>query len=301
MQVSTSTFFRRQTESMAELKTQSAELQQEIATGKNVVVPSDDPVAFSEISVLKSRLLRLDQYVSTIDSAKQRLSDEESTLSEVNNAIIRLQELNIQASTDTNSADDRRAIGKEVAGIYEMLLSFANTKDFEGGTMFGGYRAAGEAFSKKFDGSIEYNGDTGRLERTISDETQMEISSSGSEIFMSIRTGPSEVKSLFDIVKGSADALANGESPSEFSGDLKAALDHITGYQAIAGARLSRLETQTDILQDARLATRSRLSMLEDTDFEQAITELKQKLMSIDASQASFAKIADLSLFNYIK
>jgi hypothetical protein len=56
MQVSTSTFFRRQTDTMSDLKTESAQLQQKIATGKKLALPSDEPVAFSEVSVLKSRL-----------------------------------------------------------------------------------------------------------------------------------------------------------------------------------------------------------------------------------------------------
>lgn len=301
MQVSTSTFFRRQTETMSDLKTESAELQQQISTGKKIAVPSDEPVSFSEVSVLKSRLARLDQYTRTVDSIRQRISDEEATLSQISTVIIRIQELVIQGSTDSNSADDRKAIGKEVSGLMESLIAFANTKDFEGGALFGGYLVEGEAFTRKSDGTVIYNGDTARSERTINDDTQMEVTSSGSEVFMSVRTDNGDIKSLFEIVKGAADALEAGKSPVQAGGGLKNALDHITGYQAISGARLSRLDTQTEILDDLTLAAKSRLSILEDVNVEEAITELRKVLMNIDAAQASFVKIADLSLFNYLK
>jgi flagellar hook-associated protein 3 FlgL len=301
MQVSTSTFFRRQTDTMSDLKTESAQLQQKIATGKKLALPSDEPVAFSEVSVLKSRLARLDQYTRTVDSIRQRISDEESTLAQVGNVIIRMQELVIQGSNDTNNADDRKAIGREFTGLMENLIALANTKDFEGGAVFGGYLVEDEAFTRKSDGTVVYNGDTARSERMINDDTQMEVTSSGSEVFMSIRMANGDIKSLFEIVKGAADSLEAGERPVGASGGLKNALDHITGYQAISGARLSRLDTQTEILDDLTLAAKSRLSGLEDIDIEEAITELKKVLMNIDAAQASFVKIADLTLFNYLK
>jgi flagellar hook-associated protein 3 FlgL len=286
---------------MSDLKTESAQLQQQISTGKKLALPSDEPVAFSEVSVLKSRLARLDQYSRTVDSIRQRISDEESTLAQVGNVVIRIQELVIQGSTDTNNTEDRKAIGKEVSGLMESLIAFANTRDFEGGALFGGYLVEGEAFSRKSDGTVVYNGDTARSERTINDDTQMEVSSSGSEVFMSVRMKNGDIKSLFDIVKGAADALEAGKSPVEASSGLKSVLDHITGYQAISGARLSRLDTQTEILDDLTLAAKTRLSILEDVNVEEAITELRKVLMNIDAAQASFVKIADLSLFNYLK
>jgi flagellar hook-associated protein 3 FlgL len=43
------------------------------------------------------------------------------------------------------------------------------------------------------------------------------------------------------------------------------------------------------------------LSGVQDTDIERVVSELKQKLLSLEASQASFVKIAELSLFNYLR
>jgi flagellar hook-associated protein 3 FlgL len=301
MQISTSTFFRRQTETMADLKTESAQLQQQISTGKKISVPSDDALSFSEMSVLKSRLSRLEQYERSVESIRQRVSDEEATLSQVSNVIIRLQELVIQGSTDTNASSDRKIIGQEVSALMESLIAFANTKDFEGGAIFGGYLVEGDAFTRQNDGTVVYKGDSARSVQTINDDTQMEVSSPGSDVFMSIRLPNGDVKSLFDIAKGAADSLEAGLSPEASSEELKSALEHISGFQAVSGARLSRLDTQGEILQDFTLAAKTRLTILEDTDIEEAITELKKILMSIDAAQASFVKIADLSLFNYLK
>jgi len=50
-----------------------------------------------------------------------------------------------------------------------------------------------------------------------------------------------------------------------------------------------------------KLQLQTTLSREEDLDFTSAITELQAKLMALEAAQSSFAKISQLSLFDYIR
>jgi flagellar hook-associated protein 3 FlgL len=43
------------------------------------------------------------------------------------------------------------------------------------------------------------------------------------------------------------------------------------------------------------------LSAVEDLDYTKAITKMNQQMMALEAAQSSFAKISQLSLFNFIK
>jgi len=300
MQISTSTFFRRQGENITDLKTQTAVLEEQIATGKQVTKPSDNPVTFSAISVLKAREARIQQYQNTAQSLTQRLSTEDSVLSQATNIMTRIQELTIQAGNDTYSPADRRAVGAEVQNLQDELVSLANTKTADGNYLFAGYLADQEPFKTK-GGQTNYHGDTGRLSLTIGENTEMEVSSSGQEVFMAVKTGAGTSKSVFEIVKTITDALNAGKSPTGGLVDLQNAADHINGYHAITGARQSRINATEESLAADILATKSRLSALEDTDIEKAITEMKQKMTSLDAAQSSFVRISNLSLFNYLK
>ncbi len=300
MQISTSTFFRQQSENITDLKTQTAQLEEKIATGKQVTKPSDDPVAFSAISILKARQARLEQYDKTAQSLTQRLSTEDSVLTQVTNILTRVKELTIQASNDTNSATDRKAIGAEVTSLNAELVSLANTKTGDGSYLFSGYLADQQPFSTS-SGLTTYHGDTGRLSLTVADDTEMEVSSSGHEVFMAVKTGGNTAKSVFEIVQTITNKLSAGESPSGSLNDLQAAADHVNGFHAINGARLARVNSTTDALTSDMLSTKTRLSSLEDTDVEKAITELKQKMTSLDAAQSSFVRVSELSLFNYLK
>jgi flagellar hook-associated protein 3 FlgL len=300
MQISTTTFFRQQSENITDLKTQTAQLEDRIATGKKVTKPSDDPVAFSAISILKARESRLEQYDKTAQSLTQRLSTEDSVLTQVTNILTRVKELTIQASNDTYSSADRKAIAAEVTSLNSELVSLANTKSGDGSYLFSGYLANQEPFSAT-SGLTTYHGDTGRLSLTIADDTEMEVSSSGHEVFMAVKTSGNSAKSVFEIVQTITNNLNAGESAGGSLLDLQAASDHINGFHAINGARLARVNSTADTLTSDKLATRSRLSSLEDTDIEKAITELKQKMTSLEAAQSSFVRMSDLSLFNYLK
>jgi flagellar hook-associated protein 3 FlgL len=60
-------------------------------------------------------------------------------------------------------------------------------------------------------------------------------------------------------------------------------------------------DSQRDILADAKLRYKALLSNTEDLDYASAVTQLSAELLSLEAAQSSFAKISQLSLFNYIR
>ncbi len=300
MQISTTTFFRQQSDNITDLKTQTAQLEEKIATGKQISKPSDDPVAFSAISLLKARKARLEQYEKTAQNLSQRFSSEDSVLTQVTNILTRVNELTIQASNDTYSSSDRKAIAAEVTNLNSELVSLANTKSADGSYLFAGYLANQKPFSTNNE-LTTYHGDTGRLSLTIADDSEMEVSSSGHEVFMAVKTSGNAAKSVFEIVQTITKKLNEGDSPSESLQDLQFAADHVNAFHAISGARMARVNSTTEQLNADMLATKSRLSSLEDTDIEGAITELKQKMTSLEAAQSSFVRVSELSLFNYLK
>ena len=69
----------------------------------------------------------------------------------------------------------------------------------------------------------------------------------------------------------------------------------------MVGSRTAILDSAQQKLESTKTATTSQISILEDTNMEKAISELTQKMTNLNAAQASFVKISDLSLFNYLK
>lgn len=67
------------------------------------------------------------------------------------------------------------------------------------------------------------------------------------------------------------------------------------------GSRINSLENTLTINEDFKLFTQSALSSLEDVDFAEAVSELQLEEAILQAAQASFVRVSELSLFNFIR
>jgi flagellar hook-associated protein 3 FlgL len=93
--------------------------------------------------------------------------------------------------------------------------------------------------------------------------------------------------------------LANGVNRAIEAIDQS--LTTVSNVQSAVGARLNAITTQGSSNADVTLQLKSSLSTLRDTDYAAAITTLNQQMTGLQAAQASYVKLQNLSLFNYIQ
>ncbi len=78
-------------------------------------------------------------------------------------------------------------------------------------------------------------------------------------------------------------------------------LSNVSNVRSEVGSRLNALDTQSSSNSDVTLQLKSTLSNLRDVDYAAAVTTLNQQLTGLQAAQASYVKLQNLSLFNYIQ
>ena len=78
-------------------------------------------------------------------------------------------------------------------------------------------------------------------------------------------------------------------------------LDIVTLSLADIGAEMNSIDGELAVNDDIKLQLEATLAGQEDLDYATAITELQAKMMSLEAAQSSFAKISQLSVFDYIR
>jgi flagellin-like hook-associated protein FlgL len=107
---------------------------------------------------------------------------------------------------------------------------------------------------------------------------------------------------FFEMIGDFLTALKNDER-----GDIARSVSELTSAQenmAISlgsiGAKLNNLERQGDINADYRFRLDQLLSGEEDLDYAKAVTQFNAEMVRLEATQASFAKVAQLSLFQFI-
>ncbi|MGO2879790.1 MAG: flagellar hook-associated protein FlgL, partial [Halomonas sp.] len=159
MRISSVTMFEQSTASMNRQQSDFLKVSQQLASGRRVVNPSDDPQAASRAVGVDQSISITEQYADSRVSARNSVAQTESILNSVSDAVIRAKELLIQASSDTLSDVDRESVASELKGVYETLIGQANATDGNGRYLFGGYKDNAPPFAKNAEGSVEYNGD----------------------------------------------------------------------------------------------------------------------------------------------
>jgi len=81
---------------------------------------------------------------------------------------------------------------------------------------------------------------------------------------------------------------------------LDNALGHIGDVRSEVGARLNSIDATEANREDAKVSLQSTLSDFKDLDYAEAITRLTLQQTGLQAAQASYARLAQLSLFDYL-
>jgi flagellar hook-associated protein 3 FlgL len=77
--------------------------------------------------------------------------------------------------------------------------------------------------------------------------------------------------------------------------------DHMSSIRAQVGMRLSTLENAESAREDQQVELKRMTSELRDLDYAEAITRMNQQLVGLEAAQASYSRISQLSLFDYLR
>lgn len=122
---------------------------------------------------------------------------------------------------------------------------------------------------------------------------------------------PSEGENIFNSLHKMMDYLAAPFSSSSQKANIQnqanqvlqeidAALANVSNIRTGLGIRLNSVETAKDLNDGLILHNKSALSALEDLDLTDAVIKLNAATAALQASQLSFTKVQNLSIFNYL-
>jgi flagellar hook-associated protein 3 FlgL len=298
--ISTYLFHQRATASMLDNQSRLSRTQLQLATGKRILPPSDDPAGATKTLDLQRYLETNKQFLSNMGFARSRLETQETALASVTDLLQRANELAIQGNNATASASDRAAIAAEVDQLLEQMLALANTRDSNGEYLFGGLRRESAAFVRDtVTGDVGYNGDDQQRQIQVSEVRRVADADTGQDIFMDVAGAGGA--SAFDILaKFAADLRTPGASLSDSIGNIQLAMQQVLDVRARGGARLNALDDLGNINEDLAVTLESQLSEIRDLDYAEAVSRMNRQLLAFQASQQSYAKLSQLSLFNYL-
>lgn len=187
MRISTNQIYNSATAGMQDNQSTLADIQEQIASGKRFTSMADDPSGASRVVGLNRELSQITSFQANITSVNQRLSLEDSTMQDLNDAMDRMRTLIQQGSNfGTLTDSDRASIGRELEEQTEYMASLMNTKDASGEYLFSGTKSDQQPFVLGDDDFYSYQGNEDTRTIQISSSLYIQSTDSGQELFQSL-------------------------------------------------------------------------------------------------------------------
>ena len=157
MTVSTLALAQTLTDQLSSQETNIAQLQQQLATGKVLNQPSDNPAAVTQVLALSGQASQLTSWQSSADTASSWLGTANQTANSALDSMQSAQSLLLQSlNQGAQDPTTYQALGDQLQGVINNLLSLSNTQ-YEGRPIFAGTSASPQAYDTS--GNYLGNGD----------------------------------------------------------------------------------------------------------------------------------------------
>ncbi len=152
--------------------------QQQLATGKRVVEPSDDPAAFAQASLLQTESSATSNDASLASLMQSRLTVADGALAQVTTAITSAIASATEGADGTISTTQMATIAQDVQSQLDTVIQGANV-NYAGVYLFGGNQTQAAPYS--FAGA--YAGDSGSNSASFSNGTTVPVTFDGQSVF----------------------------------------------------------------------------------------------------------------------
>ncbi|MGA8939008.1 MAG: flagellar hook-associated protein FlgL [Acidobacteriaceae bacterium] len=270
---------------------------QQVATGRSVSVPSDNPTAAAAMVQNTVETGEVDQYTQNVSTVLSSVETASSVLSNVVTALTQAVSLGTEGANGTNSASNMQAIATQMQGVLATVVSAANT------SVAGSYLFSGTGTTTPFtvDASsasgYTYNGNTEATSVAVGDSLSVQVNLPGSDIFSTASNN------VLGALSSLVSALQSGDASSieSATNDVSSAISYVGQQQAFYGNAESQLNSQETFLQQDTVSLATQATNLVGVDMATAATNLSQAETDNSAALAATAKVLPNTLLNYLQ
>jgi flagellar hook-associated protein 3 FlgL len=275
----------------------------QLATGKKISLPSDDPIVASKALKLRTDVSEIAQYKRNTDDATAWMDITEATMRQMTELVHRMKEITNQAANGTNTDEDLLKIREEASELRSQLISLGNAT-YAGRYIFSGYKTDMPLLND--DGTYNINVDNSeqiRFEIGIGDDININVP--GSDLFNrtiagATAGGKSEFVDTFDKVISAMES-DDKDQLTALLADLDDELGNLLRVRAGLGARMNRVELTANRLEDDNVNFTKLMSKNEDVDIAESIMRLQNEENVYRASLATGARVIQPSLVDFLK
>ncbi|HDG1687967.1 TPA: lateral flagellin LafA [Kluyvera cryocrescens] len=238
-----------------------------LGTGKRINSAADDAAGLQIATRLQGQTNGMTVAQRNISDATAMLQTAEGAFDEVSNIMYRMKDLATQAANDTNSDDDRTAIGAEMTELKSELNNIMNNTKYAGDNLFG----------------------TGGK---LADKMNFQI---GSSIDEKLTVDVSGHLTKIDVSGGlSIDVGDFDESQATISG-LEAAIANVGSMRSALGANINRLGHTAANLANMKDNTDMALGNIQDADYATEASSMSRNQLLAQTSMSMLKQSNSMS------
>lgn len=190
-------------------------VQEQAATGRRLLRPSDGPLDIVTVLANKAQIERLDAYLSNLAGGRASLNSSGSALQQAGDILSQARQIAIEGSHAALSPTSYEALAQQVDALLNRMLDTANTQN-AGGYLFGGTASQAVPFTVARDGqgrpqSISYAGSQERASVAVNQSQLLATLYPGSQVFQQRQRGATIFTGTTGATAGSGTDSANGQ------------------------------------------------------------------------------------------
>lgn len=253
--------------------------QTEIATGKKILAPSDDPIGAARVAEIGQAQATEATWLRNVEAAALLAARSDALLESGITSLDRAKELILAAASGTTSDQNRATMAAELRSIAEEMASLRTALDPRGEPLF---RTNGE------------------LEIPVSAGVRIAPVPSRAAIF----DAPVDVVAVLDAAAAAAvepDPAVREAAIAASLAALDGAASQMIDARADQGLRADQLDKVRERLKSSELQLEEQRASIESTNVPETMARLQSKMLNLEAAQAIFAKVNQRSLFDLLR
>lgn len=283
---------------------QLGKIMQQLATNKRLLLPSDDPIASVRVMRVQREEASLEQYRKNIDNVSGSLSTQEANLISMSDAMLNVRDRLLWAANGSNTSEDLAAIAGELENLEKTLFSAINVRDEEGRYLFSG--TLSDTPAATYDTATETYSVTGNdkhRQAAVANGVLLAENVTAHSVF---GAGLDMLNELHGLVATLNDPLLDASDPA-VRAQIETTINQLdtTHNKLLAtvtelGGRQNTLTLLSDSNDEVSLVNKKIEGELSNLDYAGATIDLNNYQLALQATQKTYLKINQLSLFSLL-
>jgi flagellar hook-associated protein 3 FlgL len=274
--------------------------EREVASGKRVTAPSDEPDSVSSLLEARAGLARLEQVAKNLNRVKTEVDAAESSLQSAVRLFDRVRSLGVTGANGTQTAETRKGLAGEIASIMDRMVALANT-EVDGRFIFSGNDDLSRAYDLDFTQTPPWSAYQGSPAARMIEHptgTRIRVAMDASEIF----DNPGPSLNVFQAMEDLRQALLSNDDDAIHAAQapLAGVGAHLNSSLTFYGNVQAQVGEAAETASRLQVRTSTEIGNLEDADITEAIVTVQQLKFTQEAAFSLRASVPRRSLFDYL-